>query len=208
MKKKNETMNRQWVKKTQLTIVLGMMLTILFSSCTEKESIKAKETSESTVQASEARGKYLVDVIGCADCHTPKKMTPMGPEPDMDRWLMGFPSDGVLPEVDRKDVILGSWALFNSDLTAAVGPWGVSFSGNLTPDATGIGAWTFDQFKKAMTEGKFKGLENSRPLFPPMPWQSYKNLHEEDLKAIYDYLMTIKPIENVVPAHIPFDEIK
>jgi hypothetical protein len=93
--------------------------------------------------------------------------------------------------------------LLNNDLTAAVGPWGVSFSANLTPHQSGIGNWTFDQFKKAMTEGKYKGVENTRMLLPPMPWQSYAHMKEEDLEAIFAYLQSITPIENLVPNHIP-----
>ena len=54
-----------------------------------------------------------------------------------------------------------------------------------------------------MTEGKYKGMENSRPLMPPMPWQSFAHLSNEDLKSIYDYLKSIPPIENVVPSYRP-----
>jgi mono/diheme cytochrome c family protein len=38
-----------------------------------------------------ARGKYLVGITGCSDCHTPLKMTDAGPVPDMSRWLSGHP---------------------------------------------------------------------------------------------------------------------
>ena len=87
-------------------------------------------------------------------------------------------------------------------LTTAVGPWGTSFAANLTPDETGIGNWSEAQFLKAIKEGKFKGMENTRPLLPPMPWTEYRNFPDEDLKAIFAYLKTIKPIDNVVPAAI------
>ena len=150
-----------------------------------------------------ARGEYLVTIIGCDHCHTPKKMTEQGPVPDRDRWLMGYPAGDPLPEIDRTQVGPGKWVMFHSDLTAAVGPWGVSFGANLTPHETGIGTWSFEQFQRSMTEGKYKGLENSRPLMPPMPWQSYSLLKEEDLRAIFAYLQSIEPIENVVPNYIP-----
>lgn len=149
------------------------------------------------------QGAYLVKVIGCDHCHTPKKMTPQGPVPDLDRWMMGYPSEDKLPEIRTEAVEPGKWVLMNGDLTASVGPWGVSFGANLTPDPTGIGNWSFDQFKNALTEGQFKGMDNTRPLMPPMPWQSYRELKENDLKAIFAYLQSIKPIENVVPAYIP-----
>ncbi len=126
-------------------------------------------------------------------------MTPQGPVPDMDRWLMGYPSQDPLPEINKNEIGPDKWVLLNNDLTAAVGPWGVSFAANLTPHQTGLGNWTFEQFKKAMTEGKYKGVENTRMLLPPMPWQSYAGMKDEDLKAIYEYLKSIKPIENLVP---------
>jgi hypothetical protein len=150
-----------------------------------------------------ARGEYLVTTIGCDHCHTPKVMTPGGPVPDMNRWLMGYPAQDPLPRININEIGPDQWVLLNNDLTAAVGPWGVSFSANLTPHQSGIGNWTFDQFKKAMTEGKYKGVENTRMLLPPMPWQSYAHMKEEDLEAIFAYLQSITPIENLVPNHIP-----
>lgn len=152
------------------------------------------------------RGNYLVTTIGCDHCHTPKIMTPEGPAPDMSRWLMGYPAQESLPKINKNEIGPGKWVLLNNDLTAAVGPWGVSFSANLTPHQTGLGTWTFDQFKKAMTQGKYKGIENTRMLMPPMPWQSYAHMKDDDLKAIFEYLKTIPPIDNLVPDHIPLGE--
>ncbi|GAB1443700.1 hypothetical protein MASR2M39_25420 [Ignavibacteriales bacterium] len=59
---------------------------------------------------------------------------------------------------------------------------GASFAANLTSDATGIGTRTEEQFIKALREGN-KGLDNTRPLLPPMPWQSYAKMTDDDLKA-------------------------
>lgn len=181
---------------------------LLLSSCNEQQkqyehSTEDEKTEGLTKEESIEKGKYLVTVIGCDHCHTPKKMTDKGPVPDMDRWMMGFPAQDSIAEINLENIGPGKWILMNNDLTASVGPWGISYGSNLTPDETGIGTWSFEQFKKAMTEGKYKGLENSRPLMPPMPWQSFSELKEEDLKAIYDYLMSIKPIENVVPPYTP-----
>ena len=94
---------------------------------------------------------------------------------------------------------LKSWVLFNPTTTAFVGPWGVSFAANLTSDETGIGNWTEAQFFKAMREGKFKGMDNTRPLLPPMPWPSFSHASDDDLKAIFYFLKSTKPVENVVP---------
>ena len=90
--------------------------------------------------------------------------------------------------------------LFNMNLTAFVGPWGLSYAANLTPDDTGIGAWTFENFLTAIRKGKYKGLEGSRDLLPPMPWQMYRNMTDDDLKAVFTYLKSLPPISNIVPA--------
>jgi hypothetical protein len=192
--------------RTRKSLCIGILILLLSFSCQEKQKDYAEKTEPDPValkKASIERGEYLVSVIGCDHCHTPKKMTEQGPVPDLDRWMMGYPANDPLPEIPEDAIGPGKWVLLNNDLTAAVGPWGVSFGGNLTPDDTGIGSWSFAQFKKAMTEGKYKGMDNSRPLMPPMPWQSFAKLSNEDLKAIYDYLMSIKPIENVVPSYRP-----
>ena len=92
-------------------------------------------------------------------------------------------------------------------MTAAAGPWGVSFAANLTPDQSGIGTWTEEQFKKALTQGKFKGLDGARILLPPMPWFNFTELKDEDTKAIFAYLKSLPPVKNVVPAHVPPEEM-
>lgn len=82
--------------------------------------------------------------------------------------------------------------------TAWAGPWGVSFTANLTPDEnTGIGIWTEDIFMNTIRNGRHWGV--ARPLPPPMPWQAYRELTDEDLKSVYAYLRSIPPIHNRVP---------
>lgn len=149
------------------------------------------------------RGEYLVTVLGCDDCHSEKIFTDQGPIPDPDRRLSGYPADKPLPDINPTVLGPDKWMLMNASLTATVGPWGVSFAGNLTPDPTGIGNWTEEQFMRALREGKFKGLENGRPLLPPMPWPGYRHLTDEDILAIFAYLKTLKPVRNIVPAPIP-----
>ncbi|GAB3897316.1 hypothetical protein GCM10028803_15680 [Larkinella knui] len=149
------------------------------------------------------RGEYLVTIMGCADCHAPKKLTPRGPAPDMDRFLSGYNSAQPLGEYDKNLVKSGQWVLFNGQNTAFIGPWGVSFAANLTPDATGIGNWSLEQFNKAMRQGKLKGLDNSRPLLPPMPWPNYAGMTDADMKAVFAFLKSLKPVANAVPAPIP-----
>jgi hypothetical protein len=184
--------------------LLSAILLLVFVACNEK---KPKEITEvavdegATTESLEQHGKYMVNVLGCTDCHTPKKMTQEGPIHDMEKYLMGFDASTELPPVPN-DVPIGPWVLFKGDLTAAVGPWGTSYAGNLTPHETGIGTWSLEQFKKALREAKFKGLDNTRPIMPPMP-RHYAYLTDGDIEAIFTYLKSIKPIENVVPGYQP-----
>jgi hypothetical protein len=87
----------------------------------------------------------------------------------------------------------GSW-----DLTAWSGPWGVSCAANLTPDRnTGLGIWTEDMFLKAIRTGRHMGV--SRQILPPMPWEAFRTMTDDDLRAIFAYLQTLTPIRNHVP---------
>ena len=161
------------------------------------------ERAELTQEEVLKQGEHLVMSIGCDDCHTPKKYANGIPEPDMSKHLMGHPEGTKLPPYDQKTVDAG-WTLGNQHFTAWVGPWGTSFSSNITPDtATGIGNWTEENFFRAIREGKFHGAADSRPILPPMPWPSYRNLSDDELKAMFVYLKSIKPIKNTVPAPLP-----
>lgn len=176
------------------------LIAALLFACTQKTNEPVKPAGISLADQV-AKGEYLVTVMGCGDCHSPKVMTAMGSVPDKLRLLSGHPANEQLPPYEKE--MLKSYVLFNMNNTAAVGPWGTSFAANLTPDPTGIGNWTEEQFIVAMKQGKWKGLENSRNLLPPMPWQSYSKLADKDLKAIFAYLKSIKPVNNAVPMAIP-----
>lgn len=153
------------------------------------------------------RGAYLVHAGGCNDCHSPKVFVKMGPMmvpmPDTSRLLSGHPANDKLPEIPKGVLGPDKWgAITTPDLTAWVGPWGVSFTRNLTPDvATGLGSWTEDMFVKTIKNGKQMG--EGRDILPPMPWQELRNMTDADLKAIFAYLRSLKPVENAVPDPIP-----
>ena len=131
-------------------------------------------------------------------CHSPKKMGPQGPEVIPELRLSGYPANRPIQTPDTKALTQG-FMLFGGDLTSAVGPWGMSFAANITSDGTGIGNWTEHNFITAMRTGKIKGLENGRPMLPPMPWFNFRNMTDEDLKAIFAYLKTTNPVANIVP---------
>ena len=144
--------------------------------------------------------------MGCNDCHSPKKMGPNGPEVIPELMLSGYPAKSEIVKFDSKMLSAG-FSMFYPDLTAAAGPWGVSFAGNLTPHETGIGNWTEEQFKKALTQGKYKGIDGARTLLPPMPWMNYVNLNDDDLHAMFMYLKSIPAVNNLVPTPIAPDKM-
>ena len=184
------------MKKTLMMLACGAFVLYACSNANTQH-----KPEQPTQQDAVARGKYLVNVMGCNDCHSPKMMTPQGPAPDTARLLSGHPATEQLPAYDANTA--KAYVLFNMGGTAVKGPWGTSFSANLTPDDSGIGNWSEEQFIKAMKQGKWKGMDNGRMLLPPMPWQGYTQMPDEDVKAIFAYLKQIKPVNNVVPAALP-----
>lgn len=189
--------------KTRLFSAFCLLIAISWLTNCQQQPTEKPATAEA--QASEEdpakRGEYLVTVLGCDDCHTPKNMGPQGPAPDMSRRFMGHPADEPFVADDLKKAISERFvAVFSPGMTAAAGPWGVSYAANITSDDTGIGTWTEAQFIKAIREGKSKGMDGTRPILPPMPIPSYRHLTDDDLKAIFAYLKTVNPVKNAVPA--------
>jgi len=170
---------------------------VLFISC-ESQPEKTEKTDQQMIE----RGKFLVTVGGCDDCHTPKNFGPKGPEMDMIRRLSGHPAGMEIPPVDTS--LIHNWVYFSHDLTTAVGPWGITFSANLTPDnETGIGTWQPEMFITAMKTGKHLGVAEGRPILPPMPWQNMAQLPEEDLRSMFAYLKSLPAVKNKVPDPMP-----
>ncbi len=124
----------------------------------------------SSAETEADRGKYLVTLGGCTDCHTPGFF--FG-KPDMARYLGGSEVGFEIPEL------------------------GVFHGPNLTPDKeSGLGAWTDEQIVTAMQTGK---RPDGRMLAPIMPWRALANLSAADAKAIVAYLRSLPPVKNAVP---------
>jgi mono/diheme cytochrome c family protein len=143
------------------------------------------------------RGEYLVKGGGCGDCHTPLKMGAAGPEPDLAFMLAGHPAAMVLPPAPKLPD--GPWQnVFTATMTAWAGPWGTTFTMNLTPDKeTGLGAWTEQNFIDTVRAGRVLG--KGRPILPPMPIPALQQFTDNDLRAIFAYLQTIPAVKNKVP---------
>ena len=116
------------------------------------------------------RGKYLVTVMGCGDCHTPGA-------------LHGKPDT--------------AHALSGSDVGFAIPGRGVFYGRNLTSDKkTGLGDWSEDQIIIAFTTGV---RPDGRQLAPSMPYKGFASLNAADAQAIAAYLKSLPPVENAVP---------
>ena len=166
-----------------LVFGLGLALAVSFTG-------GGVEAGQGASQSPVERGRYLVGITGCHDCHSPKVK---GMTPDLTRALSGRPSTTAVPAPTKTEVHA------SLDFTAFGGPWGQTVASNLTPDAaTGIGTrYNEAAFIAAMRTGK---KPNGTMIQPPMPNEVYQNMTDDDLKAIFAYLRTIKPVRNAVMA--------
>ena len=124
-------------------------------------------------------GKYLVSIAGCIECHTPK-------------------------QYGRK--IIGKE--FSGGLEFSFKNFGKVRTSNITPDIeTGIGSWQEDMFinnfKKFSDSLMAHIMINNIQFQTTMPWTMYSGMKTSDLKAIYKYLMTLKPIKNNIIKFTP-----
>ena len=127
-------------------------------------------------------GKYLVTAASCMDCHTPMEQ--------------GTPIPGM--------ELAGGMEFIMEDGSTVR-------TANLTPDFdTGIGNWTETQFVerfKQYDDSSFVYHEVKKGEFnTAMPWSMYSTMSEDQLKAIYAYLRTAKPVKHLVTKFTPVDE--
>jgi mono/diheme cytochrome c family protein len=186
-----------------LVLLIAAVLTVVMASQASRPAVAPQPVKFSRTEQLK-RGEYLVTIGGCHDCHTPWIIHPDGkPGPDMTRALSGHPESLVITKAAQLNPEGGKWGSASAPTnTAFSGPWGVSFTANLTPDVhTGTGIWTFDIFKNTIRNGRHWGV--GRPLLPPMPWFNYREMTDEDLAAVYAYTRTLKPVRNQVPEPIP-----
>ncbi len=132
----------------QTTLTFAVPLTVATLSLAYSAQAAAQTAADKV-----ARGKYIVSTSACHDCHTPWTMGPNGPAPDMSRALSGHPQEFKVPPPPKPE---GPWiAAFAATNTAWAGPWGVSFTANLTPDPeTGLGKWTQRNFIETIRTGR------------------------------------------------------
>lgn len=162
--------------RTRLIGTIFIATAIASSLVTLSCATTRQDTTSAAKQDPVARGRYLVAIMGCRDCHTPGTFYGA---PDSTRALSGSE--------------LG-W----------VGPWGVVSARNITPDsATGIGTWTSEQIVHALRTGN---TPDGSQLAPIMPWMDFAHLEQDDAMAIAAYLKSIPPVEHKNLDRIPPDQ--
>jgi cytochrome c553 len=181
-------------RRTALAVLIAALAYFALTDAVTKAA-PAQEGRKPNVE----RGAYLVKIMGCNHCHTPYTLGPNGPEPDMSRALSGHPADFAMPAPPALD---GKWTWLGAATnTAFSGPWGTSFTANLTPDPeTGLGKWSVETFIAAMKTGRHEG--KGRPILPPMPVENLAALSDDDIRDLFGYLRSLPPVRNRVPAPI------
>ena len=191
----------------RILFTIPLLITLIMAcSGSQKHTDMAEETTMVGIKDPIEQGRYLTTIMGCHDCHTPKIFGEHG-EPILDStsFFSGHPAEMPYPDwapVDMKE--RNAMALVGGMMTAWAGPWGVSFTQNLTPDdSTGLGEWTEEAFIQALRTGRHQGQPNGRMILPPMPWAFFRYVSDNDLKAIWAYLQSIPAVSNSVPLPIP-----
>lgn len=191
------------MKRTLFSTVLFAASALLLTQCSDEKGASTNDVKPTVAQfggfESQVKwGERLVFIGGCNDCHTPKKMGPHGPENDMSLMLSGHPAQMPAAEFDSKEAA-AKGLIVTQSFTAWTGPWGVTYAPNLTSDPSGIGGWKEEQFVKCLKEKKWMGLDDTRPLMPPMSMMPATEMNEDELKAIFAYLKQTPPVKNVAP---------
>jgi hypothetical protein len=201
-------MTKQLYLVSVTVVALSLFYIVACNNASEEKKTDVGETKTMSNEDMIKRGDYLMITSGCHDCHSPKKFGPHGEMMlDSSRLLSGHPSESPMPPVNVKSLEPGQWMTMTNDLTAFVGPWGMSYTANLTPDSTsGLGTWTETQFINTIRNGKHLG--DGRPIMPPMPWEFIAKMTDDDLKSIYAFLKSIPAVRNVVHAPFSPEEVK
>jgi mono/diheme cytochrome c family protein len=157
----------------QIEHALVASMLLVAASCRRAPQIAENKEVVSREAEKRERGRHLATIGGCFDCHSP---------------------GGMHGAADPGRALSGSEIGWR-------GPWGTSYAANLTPDPeTGIGDWTEDDIVRAMRTGVSK---SGRKILPPMPWQNYAQLSDDDAYALAAYLKSLPPIAHHVPQPLP-----
>lgn len=136
-----------------------------------------------------SRGKYLATIAGCTSCHTPDQPEYQDLKKLTFEQIQVIAFDGN--KAINEEMLLAGGRVFD------LGPAGIVYSRNLTPDKeTGIGAWTDEQIKLAVKTGV---SADGTVLYPVMPYHVFNGMADADLDAIVAYLRSVPAVKNEVP---------
>lgn len=179
-------------------LAVAVVAVVITLAATPARTAESAPTKKKTLDAKLVkRGGYLARIGGCNDCHTPVKLDPeLGmPVPDMERAFSGHPEGAPDPAAPYTKPDIGN---IGATFTSFALPFGIVYAANITSDpTTGIGSWKEEAFVKAMRTGRHAGV--GRPILPPMPWFNLSSATDDDLRAMYAYFMSTKPVKNAVP---------
>jgi len=184
---------------TVCSLLLIALVSMIAVSCHQKPATEVAYSPERL-----EIGEAIVEGWNCSFCHTPQIKGPDGkPMPDPKRLMSGHPADDQIPEVPDMVISSSEWMEFLDNLDSTV--WATDnlliFSANLTPDdETGIGTWTEVEFVETIRQGRHRGIE--RRINYPMPWRELSEVSDEELLSVYEYLMSLEPVNNKVPPSI------
>lgn len=184
---------------TVSSLLLIALVSMIAVSCHQKPATEVAYSPERL-----EIGEAIVEGWNCSFCHTPQIKGPDGkPMPDPKRLMSGHPADDQIPEVPDMVISSSEWMEFLDNLDSTV--WATDnlliFSANLTPDdETGIGTWTEVEFVETIRQGRHRGIE--RRINYPMPWRELSEVSDEELLSVYEYLMSLEPVNNKVPPSI------
>ena len=164
---------------------ISTLLTIVATSFLVSSPPSARGETEAEMVA---RGRYIATAIQGCGCHTREK--PDGSK-DENWHYAGSPN----PAPPAGPPANAGWSSPR---------WKKIYASNITPDSeTGISKWTEAQFIRAMKTGI---TPDGRVLDAQMPWDAFQKITDRDLKSLWAYLRTIKPIKNTPPQRIPAEQ--
>lgn len=146
----------------------------LINTMPEKAQGGVRPPSSDTV----AYGRYLTTIAGCRECHTKQEKGKITGEPFAGGWEFHMPDGSIVR------------------------------SANITPDkATGLGSWNADAFVNLFKSRLEQGLHGPKAaageMQTPMPWTMYGGMDTSDLRAIFAYLQSVKPVASTVKIFSP-----
>jgi len=182
-------MNTTPLRLTLLLIIVSGLFLMIAGMATAQDDPTEEPTGDENTALIE-RGEYLAKIANCETCHTPfqEKYNNLAELTLEDLQTIAMREELAL---DKEERLMAGGRPFD------LGPAGVMFTRNLTPDPeTGLGEWTDEEIEIAIRTGISR---DGRQLHPLMPYTIFNQMADADMDAIIAYLRSIPAVENAVP---------